>query len=43
MKGFLYKWSAALASFFAFVAVFGIKPNSTFMLYEPEIPEELKR
>lgn len=43
MKRMLYKWSHVLASFFALVALVGVRPNCTFVFYEPEVPEELMR
>jgi len=43
MKRVLYKWAPVLTSFFALVAVIGIRPNSSYVFYEPEVPEELMR
>lgn len=43
MKHLMYRLATTLASVFAFVAVAAIKPSSFVWLYEPEIPEELKK
>jgi len=43
MKKHLYRLTTSLASVFAFIAAVAIKPNSFVWLYEPEIPEELKK
>lgn len=43
MKRLLLSCTQFLAVAFVFIASIGVKPNSTFWLYEPEIPGELMK
>jgi len=43
MKRLLLSCTQFLATAFAFIAIVGVRPNSSLWLYEPEIPEELMK